>query len=61
MRSGLARRGARQWSAALCERWMAAAPEQAGVLYIDGNVRVYNGRQTQLPRRYEAHPAVPTE
>ncbi len=21
-----------QWSAALCERWMAAAPEQAGVL-----------------------------
>ena len=39
-----------QWSAALCERWMAAAPEQAGVLYIDGNVRVYNGSQTQLPR-----------
>ncbi|MDX2459180.1 MAG: hypothetical protein QNM00_03725 [Gammaproteobacteria bacterium] len=27
------------WSAALCERWMAAAPEQAGVLYIDGHVR----------------------
>jgi hypothetical protein len=23
-----------QWSAALCERWMAAAPEQAGVLTI---------------------------
>jgi hypothetical protein len=39
-----------QWSAALCERWMAAAPEQAGVLYIDGHVRVYNGSQTQLPR-----------
>ena len=44
----------RQWSAALCERWMAAAPEQAGVLYIDGHVRVYNGRQTQLPRHYVA-------
>jgi hypothetical protein len=43
-----------QWSAALCERWMAAAPEQAGVLYIDGHVRVYNGRQTQLPRHYVA-------
>ena len=43
-----------QWSAALCERWMGAAPEQAGVLYIDGHVRVYNGSQTQLPRHYVA-------
>jgi len=33
---------------------MAAAPEQAGVLYIDGHVRVYNGSQTQLPRHYVA-------
>jgi hypothetical protein len=43
-----------QWSAALCERWMAAAPEQAGVLYIDGHVRVYNGGPTRLPRHYVA-------
>jgi hypothetical protein len=43
-----------QWSAALCERWMAAVPEQAGVLYIDGHVRVYHGSQTQLPRHYVA-------
>jgi hypothetical protein len=43
-----------QWSAALCERWMAGAPEQAGVLYIDGHVRVYNGSQTPLPRHYVA-------
>jgi hypothetical protein len=43
-----------QWNAALCARWMAAAPEQAGVLYIDGHVRVYNGSQTQLPRHYVA-------
>jgi transposase len=43
-----------QWSAALCERWMAAAPEHSGVLYIDGHVRVYNGSQTQLPRHYIA-------
>ena len=42
------------WSAALCERWMAAAPEQAGVLYVDGHVRVYNGSQTPLPRHYVA-------
>ena len=38
-----------QWSAALCERWMAAAPEHSGVLYID-----YHGSQTQLPRHYVA-------
>jgi hypothetical protein len=43
-----------QWSAALCERWIAAVPEQAGVRYIDGHVRVYNGSQTQLPRHYVA-------
>jgi hypothetical protein len=42
------------WGAALCERWMAAAPEQAGVLYIDGHVRVYTGGQTRLPRHYVA-------
>ncbi|MGD8932552.1 MAG: hypothetical protein PVI52_08270 [Chromatiales bacterium] len=43
-----------QWSAALCERWMAAAPEHRGVLYVDGHVRVYNGNQTKLPRHYVA-------
>ena len=42
------------WSAELCKRWMEAAPEQAGTLYIDGHVRVYNGHQTQLPRHYVA-------
>jgi hypothetical protein len=29
-----------QWSAELCKRWMEAAPEQSGTLYIDGHVRV---------------------
>ncbi len=43
-----------QWSAELCKQWMEAAPEQAGTLYIDGHVRVYNGQQTQLPRHYVA-------
>ncbi len=43
-----------QWSAELCRRWMQAAPAQAGLLYIDGHVRVYNGAQTQLPRHYVA-------
>lgn len=45
---------AEQWSAQLCKQWMAAAPQQAGTLYIDGHVRVYNGQQTQLPRHYVA-------
>ena len=43
-----------EWSAELCRQWMAAAPEQAGVLYVDGHVRVYHGHQTQLPRHYVA-------
>ncbi len=43
-----------QWSAELCRQWMETAPEQAGTLYIDGHVRVYNGHQTKLPRHYVA-------
>jgi len=43
-----------QWGADLCGQWMAAAPEQAGVLYVDGHVRVYHGHQTRLPRHHVA-------
>ena len=43
-----------QWGTELCKAWMAAAPEQAATLYIDGHVRVYNGSQTKLPRHYVA-------
>jgi len=46
--------GPEQWSAELCREWMEMAPEQAGTLYIDGHVRVYNGHQTKLPRHYVA-------
>jgi cell division FtsZ-interacting protein ZapD len=45
---------AKGWSAEMCSYWMVLAPEQAGVLYIDGHVRVYNGDQTQLPRHHVA-------
>jgi len=45
---------AQQWNHELCQYWMNSAPEQAGVLYIDGHVRVYNGKQTRLPRHYVA-------
>jgi hypothetical protein len=43
-----------RWGAELCQRWMAAAPEQAATLYLDGHVRVYHGHQTLLPRHYVA-------
>ncbi len=46
--------GAEQWSARLCKNWMESSPEQAGVLYIDGHVRVYNGSLTKLPRHHVA-------
>lgn len=45
---------ARQWSEELCQQWLQASPEEAGILYIDGHVRVYNGHQTQLPRHHVA-------
>lgn len=40
------------WSGTLSKEWMEADPEAAGVLYIDGHVRVYHGKQTKLPRRF---------
>jgi hypothetical protein len=43
---------AQKWSSTLAKEWMAAAPETAGTLYIDGHVRVYNGGLTKLPRHY---------
>jgi hypothetical protein len=45
---------AQSWSAELCRYWMELVPEQAGILYIDGHVRVYNGYQTQLPKHHVA-------
>jgi hypothetical protein len=43
-----------QWNEALCKEWMQTAPEHAGILYIDGHVRVYSGQQTKLPRHHVA-------
>jgi len=34
----------------LAERWVESEPEQLGILYIDGHVRVYNGRKHELPK-----------
>ena len=43
---------AKLWSAALSKDWMEADPESCGALYIDGHVRVYNGKQAKLPVKY---------
>lgn len=50
----LAADGAGEWAAQLCEDWMQADPDSAGVLYIDGHTRVYHGKQTKLPRHHVA-------
>lgn len=42
----------REWSATLSREWMEADPNVSGVLYVDGHIRPYYGRQTKLPRRY---------
>jgi transposase-like protein len=42
------------WERELAKSWMQDSPDLAGVLYIDGHVRVYHGKQTKLPKRYVA-------
>ena len=45
---------AQRWSSTLWREWMEGSPESVGTAYIDGHVRVYHGKLTQLPRRYVA-------
>jgi prepilin-type processing-associated H-X9-DG protein len=40
------------WSGALADDWMGGDPDAAGILYVDGHVRIYHGSKTKLPRRY---------
>jgi transposase len=40
------------WAGLLSKDWMQQEPELAGTLYVDGHVRLYHGKQTELPRRY---------
>lgn len=41
----------KEWASALSKEWMESDPEAAGILYVDGHVRVYHGKN-KLPRRY---------
>jgi hypothetical protein len=40
------------WMKELAKTWMGKDPEEAGYLYVDGHVRVYNGKKALLQRRY---------
>jgi transposase len=45
-------KAAEKWAAHLSKKWMETNPETVGTYYIDGHVRVYNGKLTKLPRRF---------
>jgi transposase len=40
------------WAGTLSQEWMEQNSELAGILYVDGHVRLYHGRLTKLPKRY---------
>jgi len=40
------------WAGLLSKDWMDEEPELTGTLYVDGHVRLYHGKKTELPRRY---------
>ena len=40
------------WGQELSRSWMQADPQEAGYLYIDGHVRVYDGKLANLPKRF---------
>jgi len=40
------------WMQDLSKSWMNADPTEAGYLYIDGHVRVYDGEVANLPKRF---------
>ncbi len=42
----------RRWGRDLSKDWLSARTAVSGILYVDGHVRVYHGKQTKLPKRY---------
>ncbi len=41
-----------KWSMALSKDWMEDSPELSAVLYIDGHIKLYYGKQTSPPKRF---------
>lgn len=40
------------WASKLSKDWMEESPELSAVLYIDGHVKLYHGKNNPLPKRY---------
>ena len=40
------------WSQSLSKDWMEDSPDLSAVLYIDGHVKLYYGKETSPPKRY---------
>jgi transposase len=49
--SALSGEGAVKWGELLSKKWMDDYPDLAGVLYVDGHVRLYGGKE-KLPKQY---------
>ena len=49
--SALSGEGAVEWGELLSKKWMDDYPDLAGVLYVDGHVRLYGGKE-KLPKQY---------
>jgi len=41
-----------RWNTELAKHWMGLGPEAEPMFYVDGHVRVYQGKAAQLPRHY---------
>lgn len=41
-----------RWNTELAKQWMGLDPEAEPMFYVDGHVRVYQGKAAQLPRHY---------
>jgi hypothetical protein len=41
-----------RWNTELAKQWMGLGPEAEPMFYVDGHVRVYQGKAAQLPRHY---------
>ena len=41
-----------RWNTELAKEWMGLQPEAEPLFYVDGHVRVYQGKAAQLPRHY---------
>ena len=49
--SALSGEGATKWGELLSRKWMYDYPDLSGVLYVDGHVRLYAGKE-KLPKQY---------